>query len=363
MKACSFFAASVSLFLFGCSVNHQLNGVAESSVAKKSVVTFSSPAIAKALAKTKMVGDSLTVAQRVAVLDSLIARTTQICVVMKKIGEPGSNWDYYFYLPMTASGKVSVSQVIDSGDYTLIAYDAESVQAGPDTLYVGSTFQTSVTMSVGKTDTTFICLQLERLNDFPIEMHLVGDTITGLIDSLDANQSVIATINQHAKISNGYFSCSVFSVKRNFYLYTNGKKYLANFDISKISGSIVDVPVAEVKNSVGSVVITFADNDNFASVSTSPVNGGTISSGSQNIRVNFNHNVGDLSQMPNLIFSVITDSGTLNLAHITAQGKSIFAAANLKPQMKYNCQVTGVIDEYGNPLRATYGPKFSFTTN
>jgi hypothetical protein len=359
MKARSFFAILVSLIFFvGCSVNHQLNGVTESStLAKKSVITFSSLSTVKALAKTKVIGDSLTVAQRVALLDSLIARVKIISVVLKRVNEPGTNWDYAFAIPVSG-GAMNYSAVIDSGDYTIIGYDCECVAAGPDTIYAGSTFQTEMTVSIGKTDTTIVNLELQRKEDFPVEIEFVsnvGDTLNGSLDSLD--KSVIGDNSPMPVVKNNFLYAYVFPVKKSFSFYFNGKKYSGLFDISKISGNVVKVPCSTPP--ILGVQVSFADKDSLTVVSVSPISNSP--SGFQAVWVNFNHYLSDVSQMPKLSFAVYSaNDTTVNLAvNVSAENLSLYCTANLQPNTEYFCSVANVIDEYGHILKSY---QWSFTT-
>jgi hypothetical protein len=372
--ACVF--ASIVLFS-GCSSLNAPNAPNSSNPSTGKVVHFALDfGTQESLAKTAVIGDSLTVTQRKALITHLKSRISLINLEFKKVGSAPFPPTYSFNFSVKA-GVCEGTVEIDSGSYYVECYAYGKIKVGTDSVSITDfQYQSRSPVGIGVSDTTNLNIGLYANGYYNFGLFLTnGSTpLNGVLDSL-LGQGIVngySSMSGQPVAVNGYVTYVFFyPVKKDFNFYYGGKKYVGWFDITKgFDDDIVEVSVTEVKQVAVNASASFVDDAPFAIIGKSPKAGDTIPSGNQTIVVDFNHPTATFFEMPNLVFHVeeiaagtVVDSNTFGVP-ITEYGmglggSQITLGVTLKPHARYICRVYAVVDEYGNVLPSNVWPFFS----
>lgn len=347
------------LFFVGCSSAPSVNGN-EQQVSKTLCfkASFGVKKSETSLAKTALIGDGLTIQERVDLHNYRVGRDTLFTVNLQRKGEPP--------LPPTyASNFPIVNGIIDG--YMSVA---------PGFYYVNcwtnnDDFQAQTTITVGNDDTTYMDIVLEEWEGVTATLYVTEDSVplNGALDSLIGNGIVIGCAGAQT-LADGYsYRIQFLPVKKEFCFLLNGKKYSGMFDITKmIDDGIVEMAVKEVKQPVVIPSISFAADIAPVIDSVYPANGATnVPLDINGVVVYFNKPLADSYQME-VSFTVVFEDGNDQLSGSTSfSAKKITRSLDdgvnrvyFKPGTKYNCKISGVEDEFGNKIADEY--KWSFTT-
>ncbi|MDD4902758.1 MAG: hypothetical protein PHE24_06525 [Patescibacteria group bacterium] len=376
--ACVF--ASIVLFS-GCSSLNAPNAPNSSNLSTGKVVHFALDfGTQESLEKTMVIGDSLTITQRKALITHLKSRISLINLQFKKVGSNSFPPTYSFNFPVKA-GVCEGTVEIDSGSYYVECYAYGKIKVGTDSVSITDfQYQSRSPVGIGATDTTDLNISLYANGYYNFGLLLTnGSTpLNGVLDSL-LGQGVVngySSMSGQPVAVNGYVTYVFFyPVKKNFNFYYGGKKYVGLFDITKgFDDDIVEVSVTEVKQMAVNTSVSFVDDAPLAITSIYPKPGDTIVSASTtntNLIVHFNHQLASFFEMPNQDFSieevapgVAIDVGTVG-TRLQENGESVYGdmmslGVTLKPGMQYICRISKVVDEYGNVLAE--GARWKFAT-